>query len=109
MRLVLISCVLLIATIEARQGVVIRGGDGVGLDEDADERWDVLRRDEIVEDDRSLIDDAVLEDHKSSGLRLIVPGGQVDLILALGAEENAAAAGSVAAFDQGAFRHFLRF
>jgi hypothetical protein len=82
--LVLRVAVALVAVIEARQGVVIRGEDGAGLDEDADERGDVLRRDEIVEDDGSLIDDAVLEDHESSGLRLTVPGGQVDLIIALG-------------------------
>jgi hypothetical protein len=90
MRLVLRVAVALVAVIEARQGVVIRGEDGAGLDEDADERRDLFPGDVIVEDDRSLIDDAVLENHKSSGLRLIVPGGQVDLILSLGAGENAA-------------------
>jgi len=41
------DAVVLIAAIEARQGVLIRGGDDAGLDEDADERRDVFLCDEI--------------------------------------------------------------
>jgi hypothetical protein len=58
------DAVVFVAAVETRQRVVIRGGNDSGLDEDADERWDVLFGDEIVENNGSLIDDAVLEDHE---------------------------------------------
>ena len=104
------DAVVLVAAVEARPRVLIRRRNDAGLDEETDERRNVLLGDEIVEDDGRLINDAVLKDHEGGRLRLIESGGQLDLILTLRAREDAAFLGGVGVFDHRALRYLgLRF
>jgi hypothetical protein len=99
------DAVVFVAAVETREGLATGCWHHAGLDEDANEGWNVLFGDEIVEDDGSLVDDAVLKDHEGGGLGFVEAGGKVDLVFASGAGKDAALLRDVGVFEHGAFRH----
>jgi hypothetical protein len=89
----------------------LRGGDDAGIDEDADGHRDVAGVDEIVEHGRGaegsvgFDKSATVEaDEDAGGLRLVILGGDIDPVVALGAGKDFAGPFRL---RHGAFRHAL--